>query len=335
MLRVERNPELDEALETALIQLWTDVSNAGGAVGFVAPVAVEQVAPVADVAFGRVRAGLDDFAVAWLHDRPAGFGFLSTNDWSLFRHWGTIKRLQRHPDVRAKGVGGALLSELEAAALDRGLERLVLTVRGRTRREGFYLAHGYRLEAVLPGRIRVAEGADWEELVMSKALSEAAAAADAAVLGGRGGAGQPVCLPVRLLDPDLPPPSYAQPGDAGLDLRAREPVRLEPGERAVVPTGVAVAIPEGHVGLVHPRSGLAARHGLALVNAPGTIDAGYRGEIKVILVNLDPRDPLAIERGDRIAQLVVQRVERVEIEPVAVLPASDRAEGGFGSTGRS
>lgn len=335
MLRVERNPELDEALEGALVRIWTEVTNAGGAVGFVAPVVEEQVRPLADVAFGRVRAGLDDLAVAWVGDRPAGLGFLATNEWSLFRHWGTIKRLQRHPDVRATGVGGALLSELEAAALDRGLERLVLTVRGGTGREAFYYAHGYRLDAVLPGRIRVAEDVDWEELVMSKALSEAARAADAALLEGRGAVRVPLRLPVRLLDPELPAPSYAQPGDAGLDLRAREAVRLEPGERAVVPTGLAVAIPEGHVGLVHPRSGLAARHGLALVNAPGTIDAGYRGEIKVIVVNLDPREALSIDRGDRIAQLVVQRVEHVEVEPVLDLPPTTRGDAGFGSTGRT
>jgi dUTP pyrophosphatase len=135
------------------------------------------------------------------------------------------------------------------------------------------------------------------------------------------------------LDADLPVPAYAHPGDAGADLYAAEPVELAPGERAVVPTGVAVALPEGFVGLVHPRSGLAARHGLAMVNAPGTIDAGYRGEIKLILVNLDPRDPVRLERGDRVAQLVVQRVEQAAFVEVAELPESVRAAGGFGSTG--
>ena len=142
-------------------------------------------------------------------------------------------------------------------------------------------------------------------------------------------------LPVALarLDPDLPVPSYAHPGDAGADLLAAVDVTLAPGERAVVPTGVAIALPEGYAGFVHPRSGLAARSGLALVNAPGTIDSGYRGEIKIIVVNLDPRTPIELRRGDRIAQLVVQRVERAEFTVVPTLPDSVRAEGGFGSTG--
>jgi dUTP pyrophosphatase len=128
-------------------------------------------------------------------------------------------------------------------------------------------------------------------------------------------------------------PAYAHPGDAGADLVAAVDVDLAPGERAVVPTGVAIALPEGYAGFVHPRSGLAAKTGLSLVNAPGTIDAGYRGEIKVIVVNLDPREPIHLDRGDRIAQLVVQRVERADFVEVAELPESVRAEGGFGSTG--
>jgi dUTP pyrophosphatase len=138
---------------------------------------------------------------------------------------------------------------------------------------------------------------------------------------------------VRRLDDGVPLPAYAHPGDAGADLVAAVDVELAPGERAVVPTGVSIALPEGFAGFVHPRSGLAARSGLALVNAPGTIDAGYRGEIKVIVVNLDPREPIRLHRGDRIAQLVVQRVERAEFVEVAELPSSVRAEGGFGSTG--
>jgi dUTP pyrophosphatase len=140
-------------------------------------------------------------------------------------------------------------------------------------------------------------------------------------------------LQIVRLDPDLPLPTYATPGDAGLDLHAREDVRLEPGERAVVGTGIAIALPEGHVGLVHPRSGLAARSGLSIVNAPGTIDAGYRGEIKVCLVNLDPSTPIELGRGDRIAQLVVQRFETVELVEVDTLPESVRGDGGYGSTG--
>jgi dUTP pyrophosphatase len=128
-------------------------------------------------------------------------------------------------------------------------------------------------------------------------------------------------------------PSYAHPGDAGADLTTTVPVRLEPGERAMVPTGVSIALPDGFVALVHPRSGLAARFGVSIVNAPGTIDAGYRGEIKVLLVNLDPHTPVVLDRGDRIAQLVVQRFERATFVEVARLPESVRGEGGYGSTG--
>lgn len=128
-------------------------------------------------------------------------------------------------------------------------------------------------------------------------------------------------------------PSYAHPGDAGADLHAAEAVTLEPGERAMVPTGIALALPDDMVALVHPRSGLAAKHGLSIVNTPGTIDAGYRGEIKVLLINHDPREPVRIGRGDRIAQLVFQRFERVEFDDVVDLPDSARGEGGYGSTG--
>lgn len=135
------------------------------------------------------------------------------------------------------------------------------------------------------------------------------------------------------LDPDLPPPAYAHPGDAGADLRTTVDVRLAPGERALVPTGVAMALPPGYVGLVHPRSGLAARHGLSIVNTPGTIDAGYRGEVKVLLINLDPAESIELRRGDRVAQLVIQRVEQAAFVEVAQLPGSVRGTGGYGSTG--
>jgi dUTP pyrophosphatase len=138
---------------------------------------------------------------------------------------------------------------------------------------------------------------------------------------------------VHRLDDGVPLPTYAHPGDAGADLVSTVDVTLAPGERAVVPTGIAIALPDGYAAFVHPRSGLAARVGLALVNAPGTIDAGYRGEIKVILVNLDPREPITLARGDRIAQLVVQRVDRAAFVEVEALPESVRAAGGFGSTG--
>ena len=135
------------------------------------------------------------------------------------------------------------------------------------------------------------------------------------------------------LDPDVPVPAYAHPGDAGADLVTTVDVRLEPGERAMVPTGVAIALPEGYVALVHPRSGLAARFGVSIVNAPGTVDAGYRGEVKVVLVNLDPRDAVELRRGDRVAQLVIQRVEHARFVEVDALPGSARGDGGYGSTG--
>jgi dUTP pyrophosphatase len=140
-------------------------------------------------------------------------------------------------------------------------------------------------------------------------------------------------ISIKRLDPELPLPSYAHPGDAGADLCSAVDLTLDPGERALVPTGIALALPEGYVALVHPRSGLAARHGISIVNSPGTIDAGYRGEIKVCLVNTDPREPFAVSRGDRIAQLVVQRVEAATFVEAEDLPESARGEGGYGSTG--
>ncbi|WP_018253522.1 dUTP diphosphatase [Salinispora mooreana] len=142
-----------------------------------------------------------------------------------------------------------------------------------------------------------------------------------------------VPVPVRQLDPGLPLPAYAHPGDAGADLVAAADVELPPGGRALVPTGVAIALPEGYVGLVHPRSGLAARLGVTVLNAPGTVDAGYRGEILVNLINHDREAVARIARGDRIAQLVVQRVARARFQPAAELPASQRGAGGHGSTG--
>lgn len=140
-------------------------------------------------------------------------------------------------------------------------------------------------------------------------------------------------IALRRLDPDLPVPAQARLGDAGVDLHAREDVELGPGERALVPTGIAVALPEGYAAFVHPRSGLAARHGLTLVNAPGTVDAGYRGEILVNLLNTDLRESVRLARGERIAQLVVQQVVLPVFHEVADLPASERGEGGHGHTG--
>jgi dUTP pyrophosphatase len=141
-------------------------------------------------------------------------------------------------------------------------------------------------------------------------------------------------VPVVRLDPDLPLPAYAHPGDAGLDLHARQDAHLPAGGgRALVPTGIAVAIPPGHAGFVLARSGLALRHGIALVNAPGLIDAAYRGELQVVLLNTDPADDYTVHRGDRIAQLVVQRIDEVAWHVVDTLDGEDRG-GGFGHSGR-
>ena len=139
---------------------------------------------------------------------------------------------------------------------------------------------------------------------------------------------------LQRLDPDVPVPSYAHPGDAGVDLVTTIDADMPPGERVLLPTGIAIALPEGYAAFVHPRSGLAVKYGVSLVNAPGTVDAGYRGEIRVSLVNLDPRETVVLRRGDRIAQLVVQRVEHAVFHEVETLPGSDRGEGGFGSSGR-
>jgi dUTP pyrophosphatase len=143
----------------------------------------------------------------------------------------------------------------------------------------------------------------------------------------------PVAVLLHRLDPELPVPRYAHDGDAGADLHCREDLTLQPGERRLVGTGVAIALPEGYAAFVHPRSGLAARHGITVVNTPGTVDAGYRGEIKVCLLNTDRQQPVSFSRGDRIAQLVVQRVETAAFVLVSELPASVRGAGGYGSTG--
>lgn len=138
---------------------------------------------------------------------------------------------------------------------------------------------------------------------------------------------------IKMLDDDLEPPAYAHPGDAGADLRTRVDFELKPGERALVPTGVSLALPAGYAAFVHPRSGLAAKHGITVVNAPGTVDAGYRGEIAVTLLNTDASTPMSFRRGDRIAQLVIQKVEHATFVTVDELPDSVRGAGGFGSTG--
>jgi dUTP pyrophosphatase len=138
---------------------------------------------------------------------------------------------------------------------------------------------------------------------------------------------------IKRLDPDIPLPSYAKAGDAGADLCTRIDLTLKPGERVLVPTGISIALPNGFVALVHPRSGLAIKHGISIVNTPGTVDAGYRGELQVILINHDLNESISFKKGDRIAQLVIQQVERAEFIEVQDLPGSERSTGGFGSTG--
>ncbi|MCX6429628.1 MAG: dUTP diphosphatase [Actinobacteria bacterium] len=140
---------------------------------------------------------------------------------------------------------------------------------------------------------------------------------------------------IKRLDPGVPLPTYAKGGDAGADLVTRVDLTLEPGQRALAPTGISIALPDGYAAFVHPRSGLAIKHGVSVVNAPGTIDAGYRGEIQVILINQDPNESISFKRGDRIAQLIIQKVERADFVEVSELPGSGRGTGGFGSTGRA
>ena len=147
------------------------------------------------------------------------------------------------------------------------------------------------------------------------------------------GAGTTLKVQLKMLDDGLEPPSYAHPGDAGADLRSRIDFTLAPGERQLIPTGVSLALPFGYAAFVHPRSGLAAKHGISIVNAPGTVDAGYRGEVSVTLINTVSTQPVTLRRGDRIAQLVIQRVETAEFVAVDELPESVRGGGGFGSTG--
>ena len=143
----------------------------------------------------------------------------------------------------------------------------------------------------------------------------------------------PVNVHIKLLDPELPAPAYAKPGDAGADLRSRIDFELEPGERALVPTGVAIALPEGYVGLVHPRSGLATKNGITIVNAPGTVDSGYRGELMVTLLNTDKTKSFHVQRGDRIAQLIIQKYVHATFTVVDELDQTERGSSGFGSSG--
>ncbi|MEY3926453.1 MAG: hypothetical protein RIS16_404 [Actinomycetota bacterium] len=139
---------------------------------------------------------------------------------------------------------------------------------------------------------------------------------------------------IKRLDESMPLPSYAKAGDAGADLATRIDFTIKPGERMLVPTGISIALPNGYVALVHPRSGLAIKHGISMVNTPGTVDAGYRGELQVILINHDLTQPVSFKKGDRIAQLVIQKVERAQFVEVENLPGSERSADGFGSTGK-
>jgi dUTP pyrophosphatase len=140
---------------------------------------------------------------------------------------------------------------------------------------------------------------------------------------------------ITRLDDSIPLPTYAKAGDAGADIVSRVDITLMPGERALVPTGISIALPDGYAAFVHPRSGLAIKHGVTMVNAPGTVDAGFRGELQCIMINHDAHESITFKKGDRIAQLVIQRVERAEFVEVKELPGSGRGTGGFGSTGRS
>ena len=140
---------------------------------------------------------------------------------------------------------------------------------------------------------------------------------------------------ITRLDESIPLPTYAKGGDAGADIVSRVDITLKPGERALVPTGISIALPDGYAAFVHPRSGLAIKHGVTMVNAPGTVDAGFRGELQCIMINHDPLESISFKKGDRIAQLVIQKVERAEFVEVKDLPGSGRGTGGFGSTGRS
>ena len=140
---------------------------------------------------------------------------------------------------------------------------------------------------------------------------------------------------ITRLDESVPVPRYAKPGDAGADICTRIDLTIEPGERVLAPTGLSIALPNGYAAFVHPRSGLAIKHGVSMVNTPGTVDAGYRGELQIILINHDLREAISFKKGDRIAQLVIQKVERAEFIEVETLPGTDRGSGGFGSTGKA
>lgn len=353
MIATSVNPPLTDALIDRLVDIWIATTEAGGSVGFEPPVTRAQVADEVATYWDQRLDGSLDLVVASDGAVVVGFGFLQPGR-GVSAHTGEISKLQRDPTAAGRGVGGVVLMALEDLAVARGLTLVSLTVRQGTGRDAYYAERGYAQVATLPGWLRIA-GRPTDLLVMSKAVGAGAGTGvsipspapdlPAPVPGGsepsdqwsRGVEPRPPRgprIPVRRLDPDLPLPTYARSGDAGMDLHARRRMVLPPGARALMPTGIAVAVPEGYVGLVHPRSGLAIRAGLSIVNSPGTIDAGYRGELLVPLINLDPSATIRLDRGDRIAQMLVQRVEEAVLIEVDELPEGVRGEGGFGSTGR-
>ncbi|HUG85519.1 MAG TPA: dUTP diphosphatase [Euzebya sp.] len=343
MILTTSNPPLTDDLVDRLLDIWVAATNAGGSVGFLAPVTREDLEGEVAGFWDQRLDGTLDLVVASEGPRVLGFGFLQPGK-GLSAHMGEISKLQRDPAVPGRGVGGTLLEALEALAVDRGLTLVTLSVREGTGRERYYRERGYESVAVLPGWLRIGGRARGLR-VMAKAVGADAGRSVHELAGpdghplppgvaGAAPGGDDLRVAVRRLDPDRPLPAYARAGDAGLDLYARQRMVLPPGARGLMPTGLAVAIPQGHVGLVHPRSGLAIKRGLSIINTPGTIDAGYRGELLVPLINLDTSATIRLDRGDRIAQLLIQRVERAALVEVDELPDGVRGDGGFGSTGR-
>lgn len=340
-LRTTVNPRLTDALVDRLVDIWVDVTHEGGAVGFVGRVSRDEVATGVAGFWDRVIDGAVDLVVVEDDQQVVGFGFLvPAEDPAVTSHRAEVQKLMRDPRVSGRGIGAVVLEALEDRAVERGVSLVTLTVRGGTGREAFYVDRGYRQVATLPDWVRI-DGRSTDLLVMAKPVGAGSPSA------GPDDPGTPLeeetatvprpddlRLQVTRLDPDLPLPAYARPGDAGLDLFAREDKVLPPGTRCLMPTGLAVAIPDGWVGLVHPRSGLAVRQGLSIVNSPGTIDAGYRGQLMVPLINLDPSVTIRLARGERIAQLLLQRVGHAQLVEVDELPDGVRGGDGFGSTGR-
>lgn len=340
-LRTTVNPRLTDALVDRLVDMWVAVTHAGGAVGFVGRVTHDEVATGVAGFWDRVIDGVVDLVIAEDDAQVVGFGFLvPAEDPAVTGHRAEVQKLMRDPQAAGRGVGATVLAALEDRAVQRDVSLVTLTVRGGTGREAYYARHGYRQVASLPDWVRI-EGRPTDLLVMAKSVGTGPP--DAVPPAERTAPKEEtptvprpddLRLEVKRLDTDLPLPAYARPGDAGLDLFAREDKVLPPGTRCLMPTGLAVAIPDGWVGLVHPRSGLAVRQGLSIVNSPGTIDAGYRGELMVPLINLDPSVTIRLARGERIAQLLLQRVGHAQLVEVDELPDGVRGGDGFGSTGR-